>query len=217
MYDDELGLNYMQARYYDPVIGRFYSNDPVDAVSHLSNAEEIMGFNRYSYAVNNPFKYTDPDGKAVFAIGGQGNANAGKSVSGAGGFYVDITSKSISWGVYGSGEAGAAVTAPSAGAGFEISVFPTATAEQALNGMYNISGADVSAVSGDIFTTMPSEGGDAVMGLQVSVDVIGSPTDLGVHTRTGAGGSTELGSVSMAEAISKVVETYEAVKEIFND
>jgi RHS repeat-associated protein len=56
----------MQARYYDPVIVRFYSNDPVDAVSHLGNAEGIMGFNGYSYAVNNPYKYTDPDGQAIF-------------------------------------------------------------------------------------------------------------------------------------------------------
>ena len=55
----------MQARYYDPVIGRFYSNDPVDAIRHLSNAEGIKGFNRYSYAINNPYKYTDPDGKAI--------------------------------------------------------------------------------------------------------------------------------------------------------
>ena len=64
-FDTDLGLGYMQARYYDPVIGRFYSNDPVDAVSHLSNEEGIRGFNRYSYAVNNPYKYTDPDGKAI--------------------------------------------------------------------------------------------------------------------------------------------------------
>jgi len=63
--DNDTGLIYMQARYYDPVIGRFYSNDPVDAVSHLSNEEGIKGFNRYSYAVNNPYKYTDPDGKAI--------------------------------------------------------------------------------------------------------------------------------------------------------
>ncbi|MBT1449252.1 RHS repeat-associated core domain-containing protein, partial [Glaciecola sp. XM2] len=27
--DSDTGLVYMQARYYDPVIGRFYSNDPV--------------------------------------------------------------------------------------------------------------------------------------------------------------------------------------------
>jgi RHS repeat-associated protein len=64
-HDSDIGLTYMQARYYDPVIGRFYSNDPVDAVSHLSNEEGIKGFNRYSYAVNNPYKYTDPDGKAI--------------------------------------------------------------------------------------------------------------------------------------------------------
>jgi len=64
-HDKSIGLTYMQARYYDPVIGRFYFNDPVDAVSHLSNEEGIKGFNRYSYAVNNPYKYTDPDGKAI--------------------------------------------------------------------------------------------------------------------------------------------------------
>ncbi|WP_081754346.1 RHS repeat-associated core domain-containing protein [Catenovulum agarivorans] len=67
-FDADLGLSYMQARYYDPVIGRFYSNDPVDAVSHLSNEEGIKGFNRYSYAVNNPYKYVDPDGREIVAL-----------------------------------------------------------------------------------------------------------------------------------------------------
>ena len=51
----------MQARYYDPVIGRFYSNDPVGAVSFI-NQGNVQGFNRYAYANNNPYKYTDPDG-----------------------------------------------------------------------------------------------------------------------------------------------------------
>jgi RHS repeat-associated protein len=55
----------MQARYDDPVIGRFYSNDPAGAVSHLSTENGIQGFNRYAYANNNPYKYTDPDGKAI--------------------------------------------------------------------------------------------------------------------------------------------------------
>jgi uncharacterized protein RhaS with RHS repeats len=50
----------MQARYYDPVIGRFYSNDPVDASSHLNTPNSIHGFNRYAYANNNPYKFTDP-------------------------------------------------------------------------------------------------------------------------------------------------------------
>tara|TARA_R110002126_G_scaffold43475_27_gene124646 strand:- start:688 stop:1686 length:999 start_codon:yes stop_codon:yes gene_type:complete len=56
--DDDLQLTYMQARYYDSVIGRFYSNDPVGF-----NASNPMLFNRYAYANNNPYKYIDPDGK----------------------------------------------------------------------------------------------------------------------------------------------------------
>ena len=60
-YDTAIDLNYMQARYYDPVIGRFYSNDPLGAMGHISQGN-IQGFNRYNYAYNNPYKYTDPDG-----------------------------------------------------------------------------------------------------------------------------------------------------------
>lgn len=60
--DKDLKLTYMQARYYDPVIGRFYSNDPVSAIEQLAKSD-IHGFNRYAYANNNPYKYTDPDGK----------------------------------------------------------------------------------------------------------------------------------------------------------
>ena len=48
----------MQARYYDPVIGRFYSNDPVGITN-------VHTFNRYAYANNNPYKYTDPFGLSV--------------------------------------------------------------------------------------------------------------------------------------------------------
>ena len=39
-------------RYYDPAIGRFLSSDPAESA-----------FNRYSYASNNPYKFTDPDGR----------------------------------------------------------------------------------------------------------------------------------------------------------
>lgn len=56
--DNDLGLSYMQARYYDPNIGRFYSVDPVD----YTPQNPIHSFNRFAYANNNPYKYTDPDG-----------------------------------------------------------------------------------------------------------------------------------------------------------
>jgi RHS repeat-associated protein len=62
-FDTDLGLSYMQARYYDPMIGRFYSNDPVDTLGQFANGYVANGFNRYAYANNNPYKYTDPDGQ----------------------------------------------------------------------------------------------------------------------------------------------------------
>ncbi len=46
-------------RYYDPGIGRFLSRDPVAA-----NASTGANFNRYWYANNNPYRFTDPDGRA---------------------------------------------------------------------------------------------------------------------------------------------------------
>ncbi|MCJ8274494.1 MAG: RHS repeat-associated core domain-containing protein [Psychrosphaera sp.] len=54
-WDKDSGLNYMQARYYDPLLGRFLSNDPLVF-------KNIHSFNRYAYANNNPYKYTDPLG-----------------------------------------------------------------------------------------------------------------------------------------------------------
>jgi uncharacterized protein RhaS with RHS repeats len=53
-------MNYMQQRYYDPGIGRFLSVDPVTA-----NGNTGANFNRYWYANNNPYRFTDPDGRAV--------------------------------------------------------------------------------------------------------------------------------------------------------
>jgi RHS repeat-associated protein len=55
-WDNDSGLNYMQARYYDPLLGRFYSNDPI-------GFRDVHSFNRYAYANNNPYVYKDPDGE----------------------------------------------------------------------------------------------------------------------------------------------------------
>ncbi|WP_139159013.1 RHS repeat domain-containing protein, partial [Vibrio sonorensis] len=58
------GLINMNARLYDPVIGRFLSADSLVPDPSLSQS-----FNRYSYVLNNPVKYTDPTGHFWFLIG----------------------------------------------------------------------------------------------------------------------------------------------------
>jgi RHS repeat-associated protein len=54
---DELDFIHMNARVYDPDIGRFLSPDPT--VPYINNPQ---AFNRYAYAVNNPLNYVDKDG-----------------------------------------------------------------------------------------------------------------------------------------------------------
>jgi RHS repeat-associated protein len=60
--DDESGLDYAQARYYSSQHGRFTSVDPLMASATIKNPQT---FNRYSYALNSPYKFTDPLGLAA--------------------------------------------------------------------------------------------------------------------------------------------------------
>ena len=53
--DDENGLDYAQARYYASRAGRFTSVDPLMASASTSAPQT---FNRYSYALNNPYQDT---------------------------------------------------------------------------------------------------------------------------------------------------------------
>jgi RHS repeat-associated protein len=57
------GLVNMNARLYDPVLGRFLSPDP-----YVQAPDYSQNFNRYSYALNNPLIYTDESGEFIFTI-----------------------------------------------------------------------------------------------------------------------------------------------------
>jgi RHS repeat-associated protein len=57
--DEESGLDYAQARYYNSGHGRFTSVDPLTA---SANIKDLQTFNRYTYALNSPYKFTDPLG-----------------------------------------------------------------------------------------------------------------------------------------------------------
>src|SRR5262249_19880508 len=52
--DDESGLIYMRARYYEPGSGRFISEDPSQD-----------GLNWFDYARNNPVSFADDSGKSI--------------------------------------------------------------------------------------------------------------------------------------------------------
>lgn len=62
-FDQETGLSYFGARYYDPVIGRFMG---VDAARF--DEENLQTFNRYGYGNNNPYRFLDPDGNQAVEI-----------------------------------------------------------------------------------------------------------------------------------------------------
>ena len=79
----EFGLINMNGRMYDPQLGRFLSPD-----NYIQMPENSQNFNRYSYCLNNPLKYTDPSGELfgiddlfVFLAGGAFNV-IGNAVSG---------------------------------------------------------------------------------------------------------------------------------------
>ncbi len=62
IFDDETGLYYYGARYYDPQLGRFIQSDTI-----VPSAGAPQTLNRYSYCNNNPLNFTDPSGHSWFS------------------------------------------------------------------------------------------------------------------------------------------------------
>ena len=75
------GLINMNGRVYDPVMCCFLSVD-----TYVQDPGSPQNFNRYAYCLNNPLKYTDPDGEWVqYVIGGLLGAWNGYSIGKAAG------------------------------------------------------------------------------------------------------------------------------------
>ncbi len=75
------GLINMNGRIYDPVISSFLSVD-----NYVQAPDFSQSFNRYAYCLNNPLRYTDPDGEWVqYVIGGLLGAWNGYSIGRAAG------------------------------------------------------------------------------------------------------------------------------------
>ncbi len=71
--DDESGLEFAQARYYNADHGRFTSPDPLTASMNVRNPQTL---NRYSYVLNSPYKYTDPLGLLPVSWNSSGGCSA---------------------------------------------------------------------------------------------------------------------------------------------
>jgi RHS repeat-associated protein len=111
MQDAKTGLTYMQQRYYDPVLGRFLSADPV--TTYLNG--DLRHYNLFSYAYNSPYRYRDLDGRCP--VCGLVGAVAG----GIGGGVVGLVTSGGDWkaGLAGAagGAVGGAITGATLGAG----------------------------------------------------------------------------------------------------
>ena len=58
LFDEATGLYYAKARYYDPELGRFLSEDPL-----AGSVDDPPSLHPYLYAHANPTVFTDPDGR----------------------------------------------------------------------------------------------------------------------------------------------------------
>ena len=63
-----VGLVHLNGRVYDPLIGRMMSADPF-----VPDALNGQAWNRYSYVINNPLAFTDPNGYCFLGLCSIGN------------------------------------------------------------------------------------------------------------------------------------------------
>jgi len=59
--DKETGLYYLRARYYNPYIGRFISED-----SYWGEDDNPLSLNLYTYCFNDPIRFIDPTGHSAY-------------------------------------------------------------------------------------------------------------------------------------------------------
>nr|WP_258176152.1 RHS repeat-associated core domain-containing protein [Orenia metallireducens] len=97
-YDEETGLYYLRARYYDPEIGRFIRRDTVQKI------------NQYAYAENNPVMLMDSNGNWAITIPYANTYNFARNVLsiGAAAYLLprnyDLSYKLFNHGLFGYGQ-----------------------------------------------------------------------------------------------------------------
>ncbi len=144
---EQFGLINMNGRVYDPVLGRMLSPD-----NYVQSPTSTQSYNRYSYVLNNPLKYTDPTGEFWHIV-------IGAAVGGIINLAVKAYQGKIdSWQdglvAFGIGAVAGAVGAATGGAAF-------AAAGGAAGGAGGFGAGAVSGMTGSAFSTAIENVGNA--------------------------------------------------------
>jgi len=138
------GFYYMRARYYDPEVGRFISEDPIGF--------EGGDTNLMAYVANNPVLLIDPSGLWTFQIGVSTTGGAGAGATYGRGFVIGYSNENgLQFGTY-----------DTVGAGGYGGVSGGASVNVSWSGNKNIN--DLSGIDATV-------GGSAAMGVDVGVEV----------------------------------------------
>lgn len=169
--DSENNLYYYGARYYDANLGRFITADSI--IPSFGNPQSL---NRYSYVVNNPYKYVDPSGHFYWEgfVGGAANA-VGGAVGIAGGLTLFFGGAATS-------PTGVGVGAALLGAG--VFVWGAGNFMQGLGSMYVAANTDASSFQA---VEPIREGYQVVAGDDTKGDLLYYGTDLGFSLLTPKG------------------------------
>lgn len=196
----------MNGRIYDPRLGRFLSPDPYVQAPYNS-----QNYNRYSYCLNNPLKYTDPDGEsfivaAAIIIGAAIGAHTGYKIAKSKGY--DWNDGKM-WGyIIGGGVIGG--VAGWCGASVATSVMASSLAA----GAGTIEASAVAGGMSGLVGGAINGGGMALISGGDAIDVIGGIMQGGcIGAFSGAAaGAAGAGINQLADKLSETVEAFKTAR-----
>ncbi|MCR5548565.1 MAG: FG-GAP-like repeat-containing protein [Bacteroidales bacterium] len=163
------GLINMNARLYDPALCRFLSPDPL-----IQDPLSTQNFNRYSYCLNNPLKYTDPTGEIAWFV----PVVVAAVLGGVSGYMIGKTADASGWKMAGYIAGGALIGGLSAGAAVGVS---------ALGGGAMLSAASAGAIGGAGFSGLSTKWNGGAMFKGAAIGAISGLVGGGTAAAIGGG------------------------------
>ena len=155
-------------REYDPERYQFIQPDKL--LADLYNPQSL---NRYSYVLNNPYKYTDPNGLWAVQVGIGGMAGSGVGGIVGGGLAISGSYEhGLEIGLYGTSGGGVYVSPGGIRGGAGIMITPSAKSLKDISGgsgYIEVGGGEVGILSGSISKPIKDSGIGPTYGLSASV------------------------------------------------